>query len=541
MLQAPNDRRSLLTELPHEILDDIILRIPLLYRIRCTQVSKAWHSLFLSSSTMWNDISECDDSLADALAPYKINGQDIHIVEVGRTSERKDIEFLIKLGCSKIHSLVSVYSGLHFERLLYQTGSAIRDLNIMATFQSSTDDIFYTLFTTCPNLTRLQYRNTATLYYRYRKETSIYKIRLNSHITTSMKHLRELRITLPTNLSETALKQLLPLFTGLEHLYLTKPFQCDGLLDWMEDQILFPSLRTIWLGPPLVVGNRFPTDYMNTQSNQRIGLAFDDEYIDVTSVERFLKKNIPKVADLNAFYSKMDFSSEQAFQTIERMVGNDLVLRAPFLKSMVIEDSCTRYRRRRQDVGAPRFDMDLVLDNFPCLEQLVLLYMGLKCSKSVSMTTNPETTAKVDDHTLEDDNQKKSKSNIKKDCLPSLKIVKFAGCYALTGYDLERIIHYRFQSHMDYVCFIGFDNEVLSHALESLSKKVQVLDQLVFGHRQLKNNTIQKMADAWKDHPLGTLKICIERGQTEAKEAIAYADQMLNHTSVSYTLFVGNL
>ncbi|KAI9268970.1 hypothetical protein BDA99DRAFT_338590 [Phascolomyces articulosus] len=103
MINNKKDANSIFAILPYEILNYIIIHLPLHDRIQCIQVSKAWRSLFLSSSGMWSDISECNN-MACNLVRYKLNGKDIHKVNLTTGANKQDgIDFLLRSGCSNIN------------------------------------------------------------------------------------------------------------------------------------------------------------------------------------------------------------------------------------------------------------------------------------------------------------------------------------------------------------------------------------------------------------------------------------------------------
>ncbi|KAI8150375.1 hypothetical protein BJV82DRAFT_18630 [Fennellomyces sp. T-0311] len=141
--------------LPYDIMESVWLYLPMVDRLKCTQVCQLWRSQLLGSTVMWSEIS---GNISHCLKPYKINGSDIHQVDLERDPD--GIDFLLNLKCSNLQSI----SGAHirdgnvlmsFHELLCFTGLALRSLSVKA--GTPFEDVLSLIFMQCSGLTHLRF------------------------------------------------------------------------------------------------------------------------------------------------------------------------------------------------------------------------------------------------------------------------------------------------------------------------------------------------------------------------------------------------
>ncbi|KAI9268857.1 hypothetical protein BDA99DRAFT_335716 [Phascolomyces articulosus] len=522
---------KLLTTLPYDVINLIINHLSLHERIQCIQVCKTWRSLFLSSSKMWSDISECQN-IAHNLSQYDIKGKDIQKVDILKDTP-SGAAFLWGLQCTNIRSLTMAYHDPGQKVLFHLTRYSLTNLCIVMMTQTTTEAFFSMLFNSCQNLQCLEINisivnRQATGFSDWKDAEVANKISKSTQAIEAMKRLQELRISQYKTMRQVVFKRILSYFTGLKHLYLAGGFDDfplmndrPGFLDWVDDT--FPSLQTIWpvrSSRTIFIRDKISIPHLKNEiiygKQGRKSLTYDGARINPKSVDRFLKKHAPI---LDAFHTTVDYSSEPSFNAMQRFINRDLVAAAYHLQSLIIENYASGVYVDGVPIAFPKFDLEPALSHFPSLEQLKVIGINLK------------------DTTTATERDKETKNDEREKHYRSLRGVEFSYCKGFDKSMLSTCINNRFQQKMDYVRFMGLD-DLLDDALDAVAKNVQSLGQLGFGQEELDNNTIRRIADVWSSKQLRSLRLYLntfkENEEIESQQdAIAYAQQKLKYTTVN--------
>ncbi|KAI8150336.1 hypothetical protein BJV82DRAFT_586797 [Fennellomyces sp. T-0311] len=471
------------SKLPYDIIELIWANLTLRERIRCTRVCTIWRSLLLNSNVLWSEIADCN--IRRDLIRYEINGKQVRRVDL-ESQNTYAIHFLIRLACTNIHTITnahyfdnpSYFFGKHIQDLLNITGHALRTLDITVVDRTP-KDFFITLFTTCTNLTHMRCIFTKTGHYHLPGPHPTGKDTVSPTIAQSMKRVVDLSVSvLDVDIEE--LKQVLLCFTGLKHFYMIRPPTVDEFSRWLDESL--PSLQTIRLGdayecPPV----------MFSQAGRKV-LAVIDKGNGKTAIIAHKHRDI-----MNAFHLKANFDSGPIYEMFQHFTD----LGMPYLRSLALESyrPCT-----------PPFGIQQVINQLPCLEQLIIRY--------INFTAVPTDTDTLSFNT-----------NL------SLKTIKLNYCGGVTTADLRRIVA-RFSPFMKCISFIGL-NELPDEILRIIYARVLVLGRLELSHGDLTSYTVRELVDSWTGRKLNVLEI---GGPNKIKSPLGltrYAREKLANTTVN--------
>ena len=435
------------------------------------------------------------------------------------------------------------YRGPRIDNLFILTRHALVHLDISVATRVPIGDLFYKIFTTCLNLIRFEYYDNTTFLNDTYQIKSLHKLFTENGVKESIGRLQHLAISLPKLMPRDTFNQILSLFTGLKYLYLSHVFDGKRSLYWVD--AMFPSLQTILVAPRFFSDRPGHCDnselLLDNQPAGQKALAFNDLYFDLHSVYAFVKKHSPVVFDL--FHSSIDLSSKANVVLTQQFINDDFATSAKYLRSLVIENNCTT------KVGGKYwwntvypFDIDPILDNFPCLEQLVLSRILVKDTTKVNVSapspsSSAGTTETISKSTTDED--KVTSANKNPLCFPPhnrrLKTVKIIQCHELSAEKLCSSINNRFGCKMDYIIFFVLDPKVLYQALDSIGEKVHMLNKLLFGHEDLDNNTIKKAVDIWSNEHrrLNYFEVYIHKDAPDSiSDGCNYACKMLKNVKM---------
>ncbi|KAI9496296.1 hypothetical protein BDB00DRAFT_141701 [Zychaea mexicana] len=502
-----------LDELPYDVSLIILSHLSLRERVRCTQVSKAWRSLVLYSPPMWHEIFGCN--ISRDLAPYKIDGRDIHKIDL---QDQDDVTLLINLGCSTIQTITNACYNPNLQDLLNMCGPTLTDLDVF-TIDWNIDDFLHTIFTACPNLTRLRCvcrrmsppsPSSDNLQPNIKNRsivTSTGKRSLFDAYTSiheAMQRVTDLELSVPYIDTDT-LKRILALFGNLRHLYLREPYQKGDFLMWLNS--MFPSLQTIRFGKNFYECS--PSRFSKLPPGYK-ALAYNDMAIGQEGVGTMLETH---GRDMGALHMRADLGWSMAFSMVQRFVYYG----APHLQSLAIQS--------RQICG-PLVDLDHLLRQFPCLEQLVL--------ENISFIQTPSN----DTATATAGHKRPLSSYLIQDTVSTpqpyltLKTAKFVNCKGLEPAKLMSTIC-RFDSYMDSVSLVE-SGDLPKYVLDALSIRVESLEQLVLGSRNLSDRNVQRLIDNWSvgKKKLKSLQITSLSKDASPAELTHFAKQILTQTHI---------
>ncbi|KAI9268844.1 hypothetical protein BDA99DRAFT_335546 [Phascolomyces articulosus] len=430
--------------------------------------------------------------------------------------------------------LTNVHYRPCLERLLRITGSTLTHLQLVA-INRNIQDTFYTIFSTCPQLKRLQYQSISPVRNLSTSETSEAESKLTTHdgATKAIQQLEDLELSLPP-IEFNVLKVYLVLFRGLKHLFLTRYPEDEDILDWID--AIFPLLQTIWINdaPHPHFPTRFIHGYTTTTTEERSreykSLSYNSRYITQESVERFLNKY--KSRPMIAFQCKMNPGSDDAreFKWMKNYL-HCLATMTEHLRSLVIENTHfvqlgINGQEDEEEEDDVLFDLDLLLYHFPCLEHLALERVVIADITSAVMTNNTNAVTSLSlSHSRPNNNNSTSWHR------RTLKTFSVVNCDGFTTGMLKSIISKRFQPHMKYIRIIG-SNFSMDQVMNALSKHVQALDQFEVHHAYSDSATIRMIVDSWIGKRLNSLSINGTNRIISPRGLYSYARQKLKYTFV---------